>query len=165
MSCGRLSTSYLLITWSADLSTRLVVSRMPDRSTAALCVVHVVSCRSGRRAAELRWLENERRRDSRTRPANSTRIESHRVARRRGRRTHSTAPHHWRGSRYRTSRPASYAVREQTSRLNCIHRAAQLHSQGAVREQTSRSRRSTAPDASLTHSGAAAGSRYRPRPC
>lgn len=90
-------------------------------------------------------------RTSQKRQSNTTgKLDSHRVARRRGRRTHSTAPHHWRGSRYRTSRPASYAVREQTSRLNCIHRAAQLHSQGAVREQTSRSRRSTAPDASLT---------------
>ena len=88
-------------------------------------VVHVVSCRSGRRAAELRWrLENERRRDSRTRPANSTRIESL-DGRRRGRRTHSTL--------HRTPPLAWIQVPYEPSSVLRGPRtdfSAQLHSQG-----------------------------------
>ena len=153
MSCGRLSTS-LLITITSDLSTRRGYrsgSYSVLHSECVACIVVVRRSRfPGRRAAELRWLENESEEtvehDRQTRLA-SSRIESLDAAV-----DGHTPPHPTIGVGPGTVRAVqrAYAVREQTSRLNCIHRAAQLHSQGAVREQTSRSRRSTAPDASLT---------------
>ena len=125
------------------LSTRLVSSRMPDRD------VHSVRCAVLRRIVSIgkascgAQVARERvRRDSRTRPANSTRIESLDAAVD-GHTRHSTRtpPLAW-VQRYRVR-----AVQRPTRSAN------RLLDHAAAPRPTR-----------LSHSGAAAGSRYRPRP-
>ena len=178
MSCGRLSTS-LLITITSDLSTR----RYRSGSYSVLhseCVACMLSCVD--REGELRSSGGSR--TSQKRQSNTTgKLDSHRVASSRStpRSTdtlHRTPPLAWVQVPYE---PSSVLRGPRTDF------SAQLHSQGGSIAFTGRGPRTdfsisisisisrsanrlldhaAAPrPMRLSHSGAAAGSRYRPRPC